>query len=81
MQTDISNEEQIKQMVAQTLAEYGQIDILVNNSANAAVVRNKSVQVGIAFTPDFEEPRSVQDDPLSKPIISFTRHVFASELA
>jgi NAD(P)-dependent dehydrogenase (short-subunit alcohol dehydrogenase family) len=45
IQTDITNEEQVKQMVAQTLAEYGQIDILVNNSANAAVVRNNVVDM------------------------------------
>ena len=32
IQTDISDENQVKKMVAQTLNEYGQIDILVNNS-------------------------------------------------
>jgi len=33
IQTDISNHEQIKRMVAQTIDEFGQIDILVNNAA------------------------------------------------
>ncbi len=33
--TDISDENQVRQMVAQTLAEYGQIDILVNNAGMA----------------------------------------------
>ena len=32
IQTDVSDENQVKKMVAQTLNEYGQIDILVNNS-------------------------------------------------
>jgi len=35
IQTDISNEKQVQRMVAQTLDEYGQIDILVNNAALA----------------------------------------------
>lgn len=35
IQTDISDEKQVQQMVAQTLNDYGQIDILVNNSAVA----------------------------------------------
>lgn len=47
VQTDISSEEQIKQMVSQTLAEYGQIDILVNNSANSAVVRSNVVDMAL----------------------------------
>ena len=33
IQTDISDHEQVKRMVAQTLDEFGQIDILVNNAA------------------------------------------------
>lgn len=33
IQTDISDHEQIKRMVAQTIDEFGQIDILVNNAA------------------------------------------------
>jgi len=33
IQTDISNHEQVKRMVAQTIDEFGQIDILVNNAA------------------------------------------------
>jgi 3-oxoacyl-[acyl-carrier protein] reductase len=33
IQTDISDEKQVQQMVSRTLEEYGQIDILVNNSA------------------------------------------------
>ena len=32
VQTDVSDEKQVQQMVAQTVDEYGQIDILVNNS-------------------------------------------------
>ena len=32
IQTDISDENQVNKMVAQTLNEYGQVDILVNNS-------------------------------------------------
>ena len=32
IQTDVSDEGQVKRMVAQTLSEYGQVDILVNNS-------------------------------------------------
>ena len=40
IQTDISDEKQVQNMVTQTLNDYGQIDILVNNSAvtNAAPV-------------------------------------------
>ncbi len=33
IQTDISDHEQVKRMVAQTIEEFGQIDILVNNAA------------------------------------------------
>jgi 3-oxoacyl-[acyl-carrier protein] reductase len=33
IQTDISDHEQVKRMVAQTIDEYGQIDVLVNNAA------------------------------------------------
>jgi len=36
IQTDISDREQIKKMVAQTIDEFGQIDILVNNAAAMA---------------------------------------------
>jgi len=32
IQTDVSDEKQVQQMVAQTLNEYGQVDILVNNT-------------------------------------------------
>jgi NAD(P)-dependent dehydrogenase (short-subunit alcohol dehydrogenase family) len=35
IQTDISDHEQVKRMVAQTIDEFGQIDILVNNAASA----------------------------------------------
>ncbi len=35
IQTDISDQKQVQRMVAQTLDEYGQIDILVNNAALA----------------------------------------------
>ncbi|MBN1188120.1 MAG: 3-oxoacyl-ACP reductase FabG [Dehalococcoidales bacterium] len=48
IQTDISDEQQIQNMVTQTLEEYGQIDILVNNSANAAVIRNKVVDMSLS---------------------------------
>jgi len=33
IQTDISDHEQVKQMVAQAVKDFGQIDILVNNAA------------------------------------------------
>jgi 3-oxoacyl-[acyl-carrier protein] reductase len=33
IQTDISDHEQVKRMVAQTIKDFGQIDILVNNTA------------------------------------------------
>ena len=33
IQTDVSDEKQVQQMVAQTLNEYGKIDVLVNNHA------------------------------------------------
>ena len=38
IQTDVSDESQVENMVTQTLNEYGQIDILVNNSGIAAPV-------------------------------------------
>ena len=38
--TDISDEKQVQRMVAQTLDEYGQIDILVNNSGVAGATAN-----------------------------------------
>jgi len=38
--TDISHEDQVKRMVAQTLSEYGQVDILVNNSGIAGPTAN-----------------------------------------
>ena len=37
VQTDVSDEKQVQQMVAETLNEYGQIDILVNNSGIGGV--------------------------------------------
>jgi len=40
IQTDVSDENQVKKMVAQTLNEYGQIDILVNNSGIAGPTIN-----------------------------------------
>ncbi len=42
IQTDISDHEQVKRMVAQTIDEFGQIDILVNN---AAAVPNNNADV------------------------------------
>jgi 3-oxoacyl-[acyl-carrier protein] reductase len=33
IQTDISDQEQVKRMIAQTIGEFGQVDILVNNAA------------------------------------------------
>ncbi len=47
IQTDISDHEQVKRMVAQTIEEFGQIDVLVNNAArgtynNADVADMKS---------------------------------------
>ena len=60
IQTDISDEKQVQRLVAQTLDEYGQIDILVNNSAahggNANVVDmvldewNEVLAVGLTGT-------------------------------
>ena len=35
IKTDVSDESQVKKMVAQTLSEYGKVDILVNNSGIA----------------------------------------------
>jgi len=40
IQTDVSDEEQVKRMVARTLDEYGRIDILVNNSGIAGPTVN-----------------------------------------
>ncbi len=40
IQIDISDENQVKKVVAQTLNEYGQIDILVNNSGIAGPTIN-----------------------------------------
>ena len=40
IQTDVSGENQVKRMVAQTLHEYGQIDILVSNSGIAGSTIN-----------------------------------------
>ena len=40
MQIDVSDEEQVKQMVARTLDEHGRVDILVNNSGIAGPTVN-----------------------------------------
>ena len=40
IQTDVSDEEQVKRMIARTLDEYGRIDILVNNSGIAGPTVN-----------------------------------------
>lgn len=48
IQTDISDHEQVKRMVAQTIDEFGQVDILVNNAArgtfNSADVVDMSLE-------------------------------------
>ena len=41
IQTDISDHEQVRRMVAQTIEDFGQIDILVNNAARGTF-NNKS---------------------------------------
>jgi len=35
IQTDVSDEEQVERMVSETIKEFGQVDILVNNSGIA----------------------------------------------
>jgi len=40
IQTDISDEKEVQRMVGQTLNEYGQIDILINNSGAAGPTSN-----------------------------------------
>ena len=40
IQTDVSDEEQVKSMVAQAISEYGRVDILVNNSGIAGPTVN-----------------------------------------
>jgi NAD(P)-dependent dehydrogenase (short-subunit alcohol dehydrogenase family) len=60
IQTDIANEEQVRNLVGQTLKEYGQIDILVNNAAitgptaNVVDIKlddwNKELAVGLTGT-------------------------------
>lgn len=47
IQTDISDHGQIKQMVAQTLEEFGQIDILVNNAALATFTNADVVDMNL----------------------------------
>ena len=47
IQTDISDHEQVKRMVAQTLDEYGQIDILVNNAAAMAITNADVVDMNM----------------------------------
>jgi len=47
IQTDISDHEQVKRMVAQTLDEYGQIDILVNNAAAMATTNADVVDMNL----------------------------------
>jgi 3-oxoacyl-[acyl-carrier protein] reductase len=53
IQTDISDHEQIKRMVAQTIEEFGQIDVLVNN---AGVLRRGPF---LEITDDLEEMRCI----------------------
>ncbi len=47
IQTDISKHEQVKNMVARTIDEYGQIDILVNNAARATFNNADVVDMGL----------------------------------
>jgi len=47
IQTDISEHEQVKRMVAQTIDEYGQIDILVNNAAAMAITNADVVDMNM----------------------------------
>jgi 3-oxoacyl-[acyl-carrier protein] reductase len=47
IQTDISNHEQIKRLVAQTIDEFGQIDILVNNAAAMATNNADTVDMNL----------------------------------
>jgi len=47
IQTDISEYEQVKRMVAQTIDEYGQIDILVNNAAAMAITNADVVDMNM----------------------------------
>jgi NAD(P)-dependent dehydrogenase (short-subunit alcohol dehydrogenase family) len=47
IQTDISDHEQIKRMVAQTIDEFGHIDILVNNAAAMATNQADTVDMNL----------------------------------
>jgi NAD(P)-dependent dehydrogenase (short-subunit alcohol dehydrogenase family) len=47
IQTDITDHEQVKQMVAQTISEFKQIDILVNNAARGTYNNADVVDMGL----------------------------------
>jgi len=47
IQTDISDQEQVKRMVAQTIDEFGQIDILVNNAARGTFNNANAVDMNL----------------------------------
>jgi NAD(P)-dependent dehydrogenase (short-subunit alcohol dehydrogenase family) len=47
IQTDISDYEQIKRLVAQTIDEFGQVDILVNNAAAMATNQADTVDMNL----------------------------------
>jgi len=49
IQTDISNHEQIKRLVAQTIDEFGRIDILVNNAAAMATNNAEMVDMNLDY--------------------------------
>ena len=47
IQTDISDHEQVKRMVAQAISEFGQIDILVNNAARGTFNNADAVDMNL----------------------------------
>lgn len=47
IQTDIADHEQVKRMVAQTIDEFGQVDVLVNNAARGTYNNADVVDMGL----------------------------------